>query len=128
MIRPCTLRVSGTSATLSMDVSAGKPIGEVLGHGRKLGDAVSGISGILHSTLDRTEVIQRIVDEGVAALGSDTGAISERVAGGWVARYLHGVPEELLGYRFEDETERHALLAIQTGDVVPVEDAFNDAR
>jgi PAS domain S-box-containing protein len=101
---------------------------EGLRRGKELSEAVNRISQVLHSTLETDEVIERIVEEGVAALGSDTAAISERKGGGWLVRYVHGLPGELVGQQLEDEQERHAVLAIETREVVPVADCFNDHR
>lgn len=101
---------------------------EELRRGKELSDAVNRISGLLHSTLDIDAVIKRIVEEGAAALRSDTAAISQRVSGGWVVRYVHGLPDLLVGMVLDDSTERHAVLAMETRAVVPVEDASNDER
>ncbi len=94
----------------------------------ELTEAVNRISQDLHSTLNPEDVMRLIVTQGAAALGSETAAISERKDGGWLVRYVHGMPAEIVGLRLDDHHERHSLLAIQTRDVLCIEDCFNDER
>jgi PAS domain S-box-containing protein len=101
---------------------------ENLRRGRELSEAANRVGQVLHGRLETREIIRQIVDEGASALGSETAAISERVEGGWVVRHVHGLPAELVGAQMTDQTEHHAVMAIKSGDVLPVEDAFNDDR
>lgn len=101
---------------------------EALLRGKGLGEALNRVSEAVNSTLDIGVIMQRLVAEGVAAMGSDTGAINLRREAAWVVSYVHGMPESLVGARMNDDQERHAVLAIRTGQPVAVDDAFNDER
>lgn len=120
--------VGGGVIIAHLDITAQKRGEQALRRGKELSEAVNRISQALHSTLDPDEVLRRIVLEGVKALGSDTAALAERAEGGWWPRYVHGIAQDLVGQRLDDDTESHAVLALQTGDVVPVVDAFHDER
>jgi len=96
--------------------------------GKKLSDALNLINVVLHSTLDPNEILQRLVARGSEALRSDSGAISMRREKGWIVTQVHGMPADLIGRRTEDDEESHALLALQSGRPVAVEDALTDDR
>ncbi|MHC1767319.1 MAG: PAS domain S-box protein [Verrucomicrobiia bacterium] len=117
-----------TAATLSHTAEAKAKVEREVRRAKELSEAVTRFSQVLHSTLDSDEIIRRIVVEGAAALGSESAAISEKDGNGWRVRYVHGLPEELVGQRVDDEQERHALAALETREVVAIEDGFNDGR
>lgn len=82
----------------------------------------------VHSTLHIEDILNRLVVEGCAILGSESAGISLRDSGGWIVRCVHNMPAELVGSRMTDDDERHAVLAHTTGKPVAVVDAFNDER
>ena len=110
-----------------------KPIGQVeaeaaLNQAREMSEALNRINAVLHSTLDFGEIMQRLVAEGSAFLGSESAAISLRRGDGWTVSHVHGMPSSVVGIMMEDDKERHAVLALQSRQPVAVADAFNDKR
>jgi PAS domain S-box-containing protein len=95
---------------------------------QQLTGALNHINETIHASLDIDEIMQRLVGEGAAALGSDTAAISLRRAGRWTVSHVHGLPDSLVGAEMRDDEERHAMLALHTRRPVAIADAFNDDR
>jgi hypothetical protein len=94
----------------------------------KLDSTLNDINLAVTSTFDIDTIMQRIVDEGVKALGADNAAISLRKEDRWVVSFVTGFPKDLIGIEMVDEEERHAVLASQTKTPIAIDDAFNDER
>ena len=94
----------------------------------ELSHALNVVNDSIHSTFNLNEVMQRATDQAASALGCDTAAISLQEGSGWVVRYVHGLPPDVLGMQMNDDEERHAVLAVQTKLPVVIDDAFNDER
>ncbi len=62
-------------------------------------EALNRIHEVLHSTLEFSEIMQRIVEEGSALLRCDSAAVSLRQGGGWIVSHVHGMPSVLVGTR-----------------------------
>ncbi len=86
------------------------------------------IGGLIHSTLDFDEIMQRVISEAAQAVDSETAAISLRQGDHWIVRYVHGFPPDVIGARMDDRQEPHAGLAIATKKPVVIDDAFTDER
>jgi PAS domain S-box-containing protein len=124
----CFPREGGGLSVYFEDITQRKRADEELQRGRQLSEALNRINQAVHSTLDIAEINQRLVAEGAGALGSDGAAISLREGEGWRVSSVHGMPSHLVGERMSDEEERHAVLAVETGQPVAVADAFDDER
>lgn len=94
----------------------------------ELSDRLNRIHDALHATLDRNAIMRQLLEEGVAALGCDTGAISLRRENQWIVSQVQGMPRELIGAVMSDDQEPHAVIAIQTRQPVAVADVCTDAR
>lgn len=114
--------------SLVLDVTSRHEAEAQLLRAKELSEAVNRVSQLLHTTLDPDEVIRRIMVEGVAALGCDSAAVSQRDDDGWTFRYVHGMPPDLVGKHFDNEQKRHAVCAMEIRDVISIADAFNDSR
>jgi GAF domain-containing protein len=110
------------------DVTERKQTEEFILQAKKLSEALNRINESLHSTLNPDEVAQSLVNEGAAALGCDTAAISLREGNGWRVSFVHGMAANVVGARMTDDQEGHALLAFETCQPVAVPDALNDDR
>ena len=113
---------------IARDITERERAEEVLQRTQKLSAALNRINDVMHSSLDADEIMQQVIHEGARALGSETAALSMRREDHWVVRYVHGMPDNLVGSVMHDEEERHAVLALETGQPVAVADAFNDDR
>jgi PAS domain S-box-containing protein len=91
-------------------------------------DALNRINELVHATLDLDQILQRLVVEGAAALGSETAAVTLREGDGWIIRHVHRLPAHLVGLRLTDAEERAAVLALATGQPVAVADTRTDER
>jgi PAS domain S-box-containing protein len=95
---------------------------------QQITEALNRINETIHASLDTGEIMQHLVSEGAAALGSETAAISLCRADRWTVGYVHGMPDSLVGAQMGDDEERHAMLAIRTRQPVVIADALNDDR
>jgi PAS domain S-box-containing protein len=90
--------------------------------------AIASVDKTIHSILDSREIMRLALAQAVEASGCETAAISLREGERWLVSYVHGLPESSIGRYMVDEEEPHALLAIRTGKVVAIDDAFSDSR
>jgi PAS domain S-box-containing protein len=111
-----------------IDITKQKQAQTALLRAKKLSDAINRINKLVHTTLDSNQIMEKLLTESVAVLGSGTGAISLRREGGWVVGHVIGLPAGVVGSRMSDKQEAHAVLAIESGAPVAVEDAFKDKR
>lgn len=88
-------------------------------------EALNRISEVLHSTLDFDEILQRIVAEGSALLGSESATVSLVQGGRWFVSQVH--PPHFFSKRMKDQGQ-HSALGLGSHQPVAVEDAFNDER
>jgi PAS domain S-box-containing protein len=95
---------------------------------QSLSRSMNRIGGLIHSTPDFEEIMQRVVSEAAQTVGSETAAISLRQGDHWVVRCVHGFPKDVIGTRMNDRQEPHAVLAIETKKPVVIDDAFTDKR
>ena len=92
-----------------------------------LADALNTIDGLIHSTHDFDEIMQRALEQGAGALRADAGTIEVREESSWVVRYQHGFSAGDVGLR---QTEAEAPSAtgawatmrpVAVGDLAQVE-------
>jgi PAS domain S-box-containing protein len=95
---------------------------------RRLSDALSEIDAVLVRSERFDSLMQALVSMGSAALGCDSGAISLRREGRWLVSYVVGFDPQIIGTELDDRQERHALLALESGQVVSVDDIATDQR
>jgi GAF domain-containing protein len=95
---------------------------------QSLSRSMNRIGGLIHSTLDFDEIMQRVIAEAAQAVGSETAGISLRQGDHWVVRYVHGLPKDVIGTQMDDRQEPHAVLAIETKKPVVIDDALTDER
>jgi PAS domain S-box-containing protein len=112
---------SGYFAAVFEDISERKNL-------ERLNQASNHINLIVNSTLDFDAIMSRTVREACKAIGAESAAISLRKKDGWSVGYAHGFPREIIGAEITDEEDPHAVLAINTQQIVVVNDAFNDVR
>jgi PAS domain S-box-containing protein len=110
------------------EITERKQAEDTLRRSKELSAALNRINDVMHSSLDSEEIMQQLVSEGARALNCETATLSLRRKKDWVVRYVHGMPDNLVGSVMHDEEERHAVLALETGQPVAVSDAFNDGR
>jgi len=95
---------------------------------KALSEALNRINVTLHSTLDFHEVAQRLLSEGSRALGSETAAILLRDDAGWQISDVFRMPLGMVDTPVTDQEVQHAVLAIQSRQIVAIDDALHDPR
>jgi PAS domain S-box-containing protein len=94
----------------------------------RLGEALTGIDQLLHSSLDSDEILRRALQEGGEALGADGAAVMAREPGQFVLRYIWNWSNSWLGTTWPEEQLAHCTLALESGCVVAIDDTANDPR
>lgn len=94
----------------------------------ELRKALVGIHLCLSSDMEQEEIMENVLEDAARALGSESASISLGTKTDWTVRYVCGLPRELIGRQTSDKEEPHTFLAINTGDPVAIEDAYNDER
>lgn len=99
-----------------------------LNQAKLLSEALNRINVMLHSTLDFHEVAQRLLCEGSRALGSETASILRRDDAGWRISDVYRMPVSLVGTPVTAQEVQHAVLAIQSREIIAIDDALDDPR
>jgi len=89
--------------------------------------ALSRVNESLTSTLEREEMLRRVVTEGSRALGCPRAALELRERGSWVVGEVLGLPERLRGLHLTPEQASVANAMVSAGDVLAIEDSRLDA-
>ena len=118
----------GYFVTVFENITERKRAEETLREAQLLSEGLNRINEVLHSSLDIGRIVRSLVDEGAKMLGSETAALSLRLAGHWTVAYVHGMPENLVGTRMTDKQERLAALALESRHPVAIADAYKDER
>lgn len=93
-----------------------------------LSSSLDRINTLIHSTLDVDQIMKRVVVDATDAIGAESALILLHEADRWIAKYAHGLPEDILGRRFTDRQARLAGSAVATGKIVVIPDAEKDKR
>jgi signal transduction histidine kinase len=91
-------------------------------------DIMEHVRGLIHSTLDFDELMQRLIVVASETLACQTSAIALREPGQWQIRYTYGFPEEIKGLILSDNEALTASTAETTLKPVVILDAYNDIR
>jgi PAS domain S-box-containing protein len=93
----------------------------------KLTEALAEIEATVHASLGFDQMLASALLSAREALECESAAVSLRQApSGWVVHTACGLDRDMRGAVRDDEQERHALLAIQTGRPVAIEDTSRD--
>jgi polar amino acid transport system substrate-binding protein len=117
----------GTLAMIT-DITERKCAETALRREKVLSEAATRIGTLIHANLDPAVILQCVVEQGAAALGSDTAAIAEGDASGWRVRNAHGLPPESIGTCLDPKRDRDIMEAIKRVDVVPVSNPSTGSR
>jgi signal transduction histidine kinase len=110
------------------DLKGGKQSEEALKQSNELGDALIRINAIIHSTLDFDEIIRRVNVSAAQALGTEASVIGLLEGDQFLIKHAYNMPEAIIGSYMLAENLKGTQLAIQQGDVIAFNDAFNDER
>jgi diguanylate cyclase (GGDEF)-like protein/PAS domain S-box-containing protein len=91
-------------------------------------DALNSINTIIHSSLDYEEIMQSVVRETALAVDAGSAMIYIRENGGWQARYVYGLPEEIIGRKLTEEEVGYSALAAGQKRSIVINDAQRDSR
>jgi PAS domain S-box-containing protein len=123
----CEGRIVGASV-VAHDITERKIAEDKLRRSKQLTDALLSISKILQTSRDTDEVFADVLEEGIRALGCQTGAISFLDKDCFVVKYVSGMPRTLIGTRLSFEEEKHSVLSLQKRQTIAISDASNDGR
>lgn len=94
----------------------------------RLNERLADIDVTLHSTLEASEIITQAIHAGGAALGADSGLLSFHEGDAFRVGYAYGMGSGIVGELMPVGREQHSVLALETRDVVVIEDAAVDPR
>ena len=95
----------------------------------RLGQVLVGVDHLVHQSRSLDEIMDTVLAEVTDSLACTSAAVSLRqTQGEWRVSHVAGLPHEMIGATMHDDQERHAVLAIETGDIVAIDDAETDER
>jgi anti-sigma regulatory factor (Ser/Thr protein kinase) len=113
-------------------IGAAMSFGDITKRSRseKYGWALSEMSTAVYSSLDFDTIVHRALNQGVDALGCDSGIIFMREEGSdWVMRYLCNLPGDMIGTRIPDKDASFTMLTGGAhGGAIAYNDAIHDER
>jgi len=110
------------------DISARKAAEDRLRASRDLNLALAEIDRAALSSLDVDEIMEQIVHQAATALHADSAAIVLREGPHWVPRFVWNFPQPIIGTAFTDDQLPHAVEAAILGQLVAIEDSYDDPR
>lgn len=95
---------------------------------KEFSDALNDIDASVNSTLELDELLSRVIVQATTAIHADAAAISIRDGDAWVVRYVHRMPDSLVGARRDRDTGRHLFTTAETRRPLIVNDTRADDR
>jgi len=86
----------------------------------RLSEALNSVNAFIHSTLNLEQVAQRVLEDGVRALGCDAGTIEMLDGDEWVVTHQHGFSAQDVGRRLKGEEAPNATCAACTREPVAI--------
>ncbi|HMK92190.1 MAG TPA: PAS domain S-box protein [Thermoleophilia bacterium] len=114
--------------TATVDLTPLKRAEEALREAAHLGEALTAIDALVHSSLDTDKAVQAALSEGAAALGASAAVVTTHQASAFRIDYQFGGPAGQIGRLIPDELDTPGLLALARGETVVIEDAATDPR
>jgi PAS domain S-box-containing protein len=105
------------------EITAQKLAEEQRARANAFAQALTRVNASLTSTLEREEMLHRLVTEGSRALGCPRAALELRESGGWVVSEVLGLPDSLRGLHLTLEQASVANAMAHAGDVLAIEDS-----
>jgi PAS domain S-box-containing protein len=94
----------------------------------RLGTALAELDRHIHSSLAFSDVAHQALEQGARVLGAESAVLNTVTDRGWETRYDFGFDPPVEGLRFEENEIPHAMLALERGEPVAVDDASTDPR
>lgn len=94
----------------------------------RVNEAISRIERAIYSSLDRAEMLGRVAEESVLAIGADSMVLLMREGDEWVVRYTYNNPAAAVGIRYSFSEAPFWETAVRSGEPVAIEDAYDDPR
>jgi PAS domain S-box-containing protein len=117
-------RAAATAASAMSDALLYKELEER----ERFAHASNDIAVAVTSMLDRDQILRHVVRQTAEALGAESGVVSILEDEAWVPRYVHGMPDEVLGKPIPMERVPYANIGVRDKQVVAVDDCETDPR
>ncbi len=111
-----------------LDITERKKVEEQLKRAKELSDALNRINTVIHSTLDLDAIMQRVVVEAAQAIHVEASSIGLFEGPAFVMRYMHNMPQDLMGQRLTSDSVRGVYCAALAKDVVASNEVSQDNR
>ncbi|MHB8842095.1 MAG: SpoIIE family protein phosphatase [Candidatus Aquicultor sp.] len=95
---------------------------------KELSDALNRVSVAINSTLEFSEIMQSVVVESTRAIGCESAAVILREDDYWVARYVFGFPQDIIGRKLTGEQIPIVPIAASKKETLVSNDALHDRR
>ena len=92
----------------------------------RLAEALNDIGGLVHSTLDFDDIMQRALERGVQTLAVDAGTIETRDGPEWIVRYQTGFATTDVGLRLSSKEAPNASLVERRRETLAITDMTAD--
>ena len=123
-----TARLQESYHNLEIEIAERKQAEEELRNSKELSEAANRINAVIHSSLDPDVIMQRVVMESAQAIQVDASSIGLFQDGAFVMRYMHRMPQDLIGQPLSYENIHGVHYAVEAKNVVAFNDVAHDDR
>jgi PAS domain S-box-containing protein len=109
------------------DITERKEAEHELSRRAELSASLNRISTLISTTFNPAEIMQKVIEEGVKAIGTESAFVTRKEGDFWAIAYSHNL-QMPLGYGFIDEGLPHAQIAAGSRQPVIVNDSSQDEQ
>jgi diguanylate cyclase (GGDEF)-like protein/PAS domain S-box-containing protein len=127
-IQERTGQLAQANQELRMEITERRHAVELIRKSKELSDALNALGTVIHSTLNISRILQRVVEEAAKSLKVEASMIGVFEEGVFKVRHLYNMPAAFSKSILTSNELQGVHYAAAAGDAVAFNDAFNDER